>query len=595
MLKVGIIDSGVNQSGIKIPSDRITGVHFYKDENGQIISDEDINDLLGHGTACVATIWQYSNNIQFYMLRIFDEQWKADPDILVAAIAECISQQVDIINVSLGIESDQISAPLYEICRQAYNRHIPIIAAGRLDDKICFPACHPEVIGVGCLDLSAAVELVYMEHAAIDFYTKGEITFNGQLYFGTSFSCAKVTGEMVILMDRLPTRNVNHLKAALASKASQAAFRYPLKLPCAVHAPGYERKEQVIEKYFAPLLRYDFAQRVLVMPLYDEGMKAVFAAGVKACRGLIYQYWQHSYFANEVPSLIPPPELCATFDTIALGRLSSLLTAYNSGPVYQQIKLLLKKGKHFIVYDEADYGLLLELKAETKTPVQIALSLLRKEDLDDFRCFDDIQPLEIPVVATVGTSSGEIVSLQASLYRQLNNEGYDVAYIAPVAQGELLGADFSYSVNDAHLSDNDIETGKSLQWILKAVQHCRRPDLILTGLPGAVVPTDAPGGSSLAGLSFLKGIQPDALLIYVTEEVPVERIWSNYHTAIGLSGIRRCCFLLAGTEGNHRLAALYDLLTPFGIVLFQDTSGMYPGLEKVIRSFFSLQPILETT
>lgn len=592
MLKVGIIDSGVTLSGIDIPVDRITGVHFYKDEYGCVQSNIDIKDLLGHGTACLATILQYNTDVHFYIVKIFDERWVSDEDILVAAIAECIARQVDIINVSLGIESDQISGPLFHICHEAYSCNIPIIAAGRLDDKICQPACHPEVIGVGSMDMAAPVELVYLENAAVSFYTKGEITFNKQLYFGTSFACAKITGEMLLLMNCLPGYKVSDLKAALIDKAYRARPSYPFKLQYNINFPEDGIPEHFRKKYFDPFSRFLFAKKVLILPLGDADMKSVFTAGPITSGPLQYLYWEHTYYANQIPALIPPDELCNEFDTIALGRLSSLLTFYNCRPIYQQLKLLLKKGKHFIVYEEADYNIIANLKAEANASGEVFLSLLSKEYLDDFRHFDYVPPLKIPVLMVIGAGPHEMLSLQACIRQQFVEMDYDVAYVAPVMQGELTGAVFSYPVQKGRdLYHTEVETGVFLQRMLKAIQFYLNPDFILTGLPDSVV-ANAAGEEHrpfTASLEFLKGIQPDAFIIGVHENAQTEAVLNNYYTAIGLTGTRKCCFLLIGNRENDALKYLYDFLGSFGIVLFYGKDESSPELERVVRSFFSLQ------
>ncbi|QJB32207.1 S8 family serine peptidase [Chitinophaga oryzae] len=584
MLKVGIIDSGASLPNLRLTPERASGVHLFRNDAGDIVSTDDINDRLGHGTACMSAILRDNPDVSFYVVKIFDREWTADPEVLVAALQYCIDQQVDIINVSLGIQQNVPGAGLTAVCREAGRRNIPIVAAGRLDDKICFPACLPEVIGVGCIDSSAPVELVYIEQASVAFYMKGMVILDTLVYFGTSFACAKVTAEILLLMKEMFRPSCGELKTALIDRALRVQPSYPFRLDL-YHTPP--ESIPLKERCLNPVAAYPFAEHVLVLPLADQTLKALFADAPVTTGRLRFHYREHAHYAEDVPSILPPEEYYAAFDTVVLGRLRSLLTFYNCRPVYQQLRVLLKKNKHFIVYDEGDYNILRKLKAECDSASTVCLSGYAQQCNDILQYCNDLPPLHTPVLSVVGTKVTDALPVQVRLNTYLASRGYETACVSPVKEGELTGAVFSCDMDNAFsLSD------AALQRLLRAVQTCTAPDLILTGLPGALLPVMTPDDTWTARAGFMRATQPDAVIIVVSEDVPLENIMNNYYAIKGITGTQRYCFLLPDEPDR---AVLAQQLKPFGTVLFAGNNTIPDGMEKVLKGFFSGELQREST
>ena len=66
-VKIAIIDSGIDQNNL-FSQMGYEGIHFYMDENSNVLHDRDIKDSVGHGTAVTFQIYEKLKkiNVSFY-------------------------------------------------------------------------------------------------------------------------------------------------------------------------------------------------------------------------------------------------------------------------------------------------------------------------------------------------------------------------------------------------------------------------------------------------------------------------------------------------------------------------------------------------
>ncbi|MBB5635061.1 hypothetical protein HDF26_002212 [Pedobacter cryoconitis] len=195
MIKIGIIDSGINQvyAG-ELPA--VQGIFLEKDKlTNQICSFDNIFDRIGHGSECFRIISSIVTGANYYIVKIFDQEMIADVDILAAAIQTCINQNVNIINISAGVIADKIPELLRIVCDQAYENNIAIISAKHQSGTHCYPAHYRKVISVGTTTLPEGELYNYSYKENIEFYTSAVDLFPDDITWSdsTSFSCAKMT------------------------------------------------------------------------------------------------------------------------------------------------------------------------------------------------------------------------------------------------------------------------------------------------------------------------------------------------------------------------------------------------------------------
>ena len=92
-MRIAIVDSGIHASHPHVG--QIAG-------GVSLIPGADTTDRLGHGTAVAAAIRERAPDAALYAVKIFDRRLSAAIDTITRALAWCIDQQMDLINLSLG-------------------------------------------------------------------------------------------------------------------------------------------------------------------------------------------------------------------------------------------------------------------------------------------------------------------------------------------------------------------------------------------------------------------------------------------------------------------------------------------------------------
>lgn len=147
-IKVAVIDSGIDthdELNTKGWVDFSDTVHGYKP-----------TDNSGHGTAVAGVIAGRINGIgmegiaseaDIYSVKVLDMENTAPVSAVVKAIQWCIENEIDIINMSFGMDTDSVL--LHGIVEQAYDKGILMIAAAGNDtETVQYPAAYPQVMAV---------------------------------------------------------------------------------------------------------------------------------------------------------------------------------------------------------------------------------------------------------------------------------------------------------------------------------------------------------------------------------------------------------------------------------------------------------------
>lgn len=224
-IKVAVIDSGIDthdELNTKGWVDFSDTVHGYKP-----------TDNSGHGTAVAGVIAGRINGIgmegiasdaDIYSVKVLDMENAAPVSAVVKAIQWCIENEIDIINMSFGMDTDSVL--LHGIVEQAYDKGILMIAAAGNDtETVQYPAAYPQVMAVGSVG----------EHLEIsDFSCRGgvEVVAPGEnaqttgfvgSYMktsGTSIAAAHVTGVAAAVKSARHSLSGNQLRQAIVESAT---------------------------------------------------------------------------------------------------------------------------------------------------------------------------------------------------------------------------------------------------------------------------------------------------------------------------------------------------------------------------------------
>ncbi|HYF29702.1 MAG TPA: S8/S53 family peptidase [Chitinophagaceae bacterium] len=591
MVKIGIIDSGADIEKLGIET-AVEGVRIYRDAAGKLQYEEgNFMDRIGHGTTCLSIIHGYAPKARYYIVKIFDGALKTDAQVLAAAVNRCVEQGVAVINISSGIQSDNIPGPLAAACDHAFNNNVIIVAAEHNFRKISFPACYPKVIGVGSMYLQNYDAVVHIPGNPIDFYTCDMLP-GGQYYdsHGTSFACPKITGKIAQWIAG------NEKPGWMAARAAMIQQSVTTTAPPHIHYPseyGYEDvcdydKETIRPLALKHLLRenkFGDIQELFVAPLGDPAFTLLRNIDIKNLRNGFKVCGSFKSFRQPLRELLSD-ENVRDADTIAIGRLTDYIFSGNERTVYREFSRLLQAGKDFMVFDKDAAAFLDALKSNVGSESKVYLPEPVAQAYSDISRFKYLPELTTPVLAIAGTGNRECVSTQVAIKKILEAEGYDVEYICPTPQGALVEACYSFPLVYWQQSKAGIPDPVAfIRNLLKGVQEFCRPDIIVTGLPDKVVPADNRSRWHWADTaSFLYAAQPDALIMVIDEQSDPASIETNRQAAEAYAKAPVLFYYVYSQQAQY---ALRDFLRNKPVI-YADKPGAAAAAATAILEFFSI-------
>ena len=200
-MKIAIIDSGVENTHTRLNKAIINGLGFTISDNNEVSTGTDYTDQNGHGTAIAAIIHKHCPEAELSCLKIFQDGLIIHEHVLYKAIEWCLNNEVNLINLSLGIVSERVPEKLFELCQAAYKKNIVVISASNnvIKDK-AYPAYFPNVFGVACGQIKKSNDYGYLPESPIEFLAKGTTQRvawkdnSNKILQGTSYACAHFTG-----------------------------------------------------------------------------------------------------------------------------------------------------------------------------------------------------------------------------------------------------------------------------------------------------------------------------------------------------------------------------------------------------------------
>lgn len=148
--RVAIVDSGITPAHPHVGS--VESEHRASESDpGKLIWTEGAEaapDLIGHGTACAGAIRWHAPDARLVILRIFDEELTTEVSRLHAALERCLTLEVDLVNLSVGLLDASAAATLEPVCEELWARGTLVIAAAVESGPKTFPAAFRSVLPV---------------------------------------------------------------------------------------------------------------------------------------------------------------------------------------------------------------------------------------------------------------------------------------------------------------------------------------------------------------------------------------------------------------------------------------------------------------
>lgn len=194
-MKIGVIDT-----------DGIFNHIFFKGKNIKIIrynhginGVKDWNYNFTHSEYICSSILQENPTAEIILVSIIGEEHRKKGVDFIKALYYLIDQNVDIINLSLGIESTYYEE-LFRACKYAKSNNVLIVASHSNNGNMTYPANFNNVIGVTTKP-SESYRLFNYDHENNDIYYNSTLPYISyfhlnqyNLMIGNSFVTAKITG-----------------------------------------------------------------------------------------------------------------------------------------------------------------------------------------------------------------------------------------------------------------------------------------------------------------------------------------------------------------------------------------------------------------
>lgn len=203
---VAVIDSGYCEHDM-LQDNVVYGKNFTSEDN---MDENNYTDYNGHGTHVAGIISLVAPDVKLLILKALDSNGSGSYESITEAIRYAISQNVDVISMSLGgLDSDK---SMYNAIKDAISRNILVVCAAGNDgdgngktEENNYPGAYNEVIEVGAMDENYNVTSFSNSNKNIDLVAPGEgivSTYLNNEYkklSGTSQATPFVSGILVLL------------------------------------------------------------------------------------------------------------------------------------------------------------------------------------------------------------------------------------------------------------------------------------------------------------------------------------------------------------------------------------------------------------
>jgi hypothetical protein len=567
-MKIGIIDSGVDRKHRRLQQTKIVK-EITLDHTDTV--QYDATDHCGHGTAVTSIISQMAPSAEFYIAKIFNDQLITKETYLVKAIDWCITNQVDIINLSLGVQTETPSNDLRNICQKAYQKGIIIVSAAHyILSQPCYPAFFSNVFGVTEGRVTAVSEFGVLPDYPIEFVAKGDIHrvahINNSFKFssGTSYACAYFTGIVANYKQKLSElKTIDEIKAALVSEANSKVVPTQSKqltiVPYVIRNDINKVAESLLNKN---RLKQDMGRMVL-FPVSEKEMNSFLDFPGHSIAPVAKYIDYPRNFSSNKKETIPIQDWMLNetdfqdFDSLVLGYFHEHLLYVNQKYGYELLERAITRQKNIYVFDNK-LKRYIERK-DVNFQGKVYCPEITETVMQDILCFHNLAKIKTPVIAVVGTSNKQgKFTTQLRLKEILQREGYKVAHLSTEPQSELLGADFTFPIGlnatvKIPLSTWDI----TINALVKGIAFYTNPHIIISGTQGWIVPLNRSLHNALNMLHFLNGIQPDGIVCAINPNDTPEVIRQN----------------VRAVQSITKASILFYTITPWERTLHQTVTG----------------------
>ncbi len=227
-VRVAVIDSGIDADH-PLVGDVAASLALRVDEDGEVvIVEEPPDDLYGHGTACAGLIRAIAPDVELTSVRVLGPNLRGSAGVFAAALAWCIDERFDIVNLSLSTSNPAYVTDFWALLDRAAFARVLLVSSMNNERKRTIPSELAGVCSVAC-GPGQDLERVWCnpegppEWAAAGLDLTVPWRGGGQVVAsGNSFSTAVVTGHLARILGAHPGITPWQARTVLAAVAANA-------------------------------------------------------------------------------------------------------------------------------------------------------------------------------------------------------------------------------------------------------------------------------------------------------------------------------------------------------------------------------------
>lgn len=518
-----IIDSGYTAGLPNLKNNAILGevsIVYHKENEIRILDGAE--DKIGHGTAVLDIINRHTDDVKYFIIKIFEEELSVEEEVLLSALQYiCEHIPCKIVNISCGITFINNRKELERLCTELYQRGTIVISAFENAGSISYPAALDRVIGVDddflCKKHS---DVVFVKNSPVNVFAYGGIqrvkwtTPDYIFVSGTSYACAHIT--------------------AIISKNACADTEEAIKCleELSLQTLRLNKEEENIEDDRLPFS----IKRAIVIPYNKEMHSLINNSDMLDFKIVdIYDAAKLGNVGRNVGEFIIKDlktiEWESDFDTVIIGHLRLLSEIMQKDCMEFLLTQCKKYNKNVYAFDSlSEYT---ENIAGMKT-------FYPRQPLCKDNHFGKLYAISAPVLGIFGTSSQQgKYTLQLALRKMFLEEGYKVGQLGTEPSALLFGMDEMFHFGyDANVDIGHYEFIALVNSLLNRIQK-KAPEIILAGSQSNTVPYGITNTKYIPSsqIDFLLGLNPDRVILCINPHDDTAYI---HRTVMALEALTDC-------------------------------------------------------
>ena len=516
-MNILIIDSGITEFK-NYNANRIYPTGF----RGQntILS---IQDSYGHGTAVADLVTRNHQDLNVYILKLFDSDTTCALSDLIAALEFVVNgNKYQVINMSFGITAfqavDQI-AHLQSLCDVLTKQGSVLVTAFDNLGAVSYPACFDSVIGVDCSrNARNKSEYEYIQNSIVTIKGYGanqKVAWKDLQYTiagGTSFACANISNHIISLIKSHTSRDA----VMNALKDGAVKIRNFNKCPSIQVFPEWLRNSRAVilpfNKEIHSFLAFENLLAFSIAGVYDFkytariGRDAKDLLSYRNVRSNIIQNYDKLDWSSDA------------FDIVVAGHLGEMSWRCKKD-LLEEIVIKCCRHNKKLAYEK--------IIADSGVPTADFYYPKISDDMIPKGRFGKLHEIMTPVVAVVGTSSQQgKFTVQLALRDLLQRKGYAVGQIGSEPSSQCFSMDYVFP--NGYSSTVSCSGPDSITLLNQMVHEIdlRSADICIVGAQSGTIPYSMYNLSTipLAQTEFLIGTNPDAFILCVNPHDEIDYI-----------------------------------------------------------------------